>query len=61
MGTRVIPLSDRRRHFQLHDVAVSSHAIVGYGFSDSPMTHSADGGNTAAKTFGNLVVTLSHP
>jgi hypothetical protein len=34
---------------------------VGYGVSDAPMTHSADGNNTAARTFGPLQIRLSAP
>jgi hypothetical protein len=56
---RVVALSDQGRHFQLHDVALRAGAVVGFGFSDAPMTHSADGGNTAAKTFGMLRVELT--
>ena len=51
---RAFPLSDGGRHFNLFDVAVTTAAIVAHGFSDAPMTHSADGNNTAARTFGPL-------
>jgi hypothetical protein len=52
-------VSDGSRHFNLHDVVVLEQAIVGYGFADAPMTHSADGGNTAARTFGALQIRLA--
>jgi len=55
---RLIPLSDGSRHWNLHDVIEQNGHIVGYGFSDAPMTHSADGGNTAARTFGTLRIEL---
>jgi hypothetical protein len=58
---RVTPLSDGGRHFNLHDVALIGRSLVGYGFSDAPMTHSADGGRDAARTFGALRVELSPP
>jgi hypothetical protein len=57
----VIPASDGTRHYNLFDVAVTDRAIVAHGFSDAPMTHSADGGNTAARTFGPLQVRLQRP
>lgn len=57
--TRSLVLSDGSRHFNLHDLAVLEHQVVGYGFSDAPMTHSADGGNTAARTFGSLQIRLA--
>lgn len=60
-ATRVLPLSDGARHFNLHDLAVSSGTILAAGFSDAPMTHSADGGNHAARTFGPLRLTLALP
>jgi hypothetical protein len=58
---RLVPLDDGVRHFNLHDVVVISRggAVVGYGFSDAPMTHSGDGGNTAARTFGPLQLRLA--
>jgi len=56
--SRVIPLSDGARHWNLHDVELQSGHIVGYGFADAPMTHSADGGNTGQRTFGSLQVEL---
>ena len=60
-ASRTIPLTDGARHFNLFDVAVTDHAIVVHGFSDAPMTHSGDGGNTAARTFGPLRVRLDRP
>jgi hypothetical protein len=60
-GARVLAMSDGARHFNLHDVAVLDGAIVGVGFSDAPMTHSADGGNDAARTFGALRINLRLP
>ena len=55
---RPIPLSNGSRHWNLHDVTEQNGRIVGYGFADAPMTHSADGGNTAARTFGTLRIEL---
>jgi hypothetical protein len=55
---RLIPLSNGSRHWNLHDVIEQQGHIVGYGFSDAPMTHSADGGNTAERTFGTLRIEL---
>ena len=49
---------DGGRHFNLFDVTVTDRSIVANGFSDAPMTHSGDGGNTAARTFGPLRVRL---
>ena len=60
-ASRVLPLSDGGRHFNLFDVAVTDGAIVAHGFSDAPLTHSGDGGNTAARTFGPLRVRLDRP
>lgn len=56
---RVVPLSDGSRHYNLHDVAVRDDAIVGVGFSDAPMTHSADGVGSVARSFGPLQVLLA--
>lgn len=55
---RAITLSNGSRHWNLHDVTVQAGEIVGYGFSDAPMTHSADGNNTAQRTFGSLRIEL---
>jgi len=55
---RLVPLSDGSRHWNLHDVMVQSGGFVGFGFADAPMTHSADGGGTAARSFGSLWVRL---
>ncbi len=60
-ATRVLPLSSGVRHWNLHDVAVLDQALMGFGFSDAPMTHSADGNNTAERTFGPLQIRLSPP
>jgi hypothetical protein len=60
-SVRSLALSDGARHFNLHDVVVLDQDIIGYGFSDAPMTHSADGNNTAARTFGSLQVRLAAP
>jgi hypothetical protein len=60
-STRSLALSDGSRHSNLHDLVVLEHDIIGYGFSDAPMTHSADGGNTAARTFGSLQLRLAAP
>jgi hypothetical protein len=54
-------MSDGSRHFNLHDVKVTGDAIVAQGFSDAPMTHSADGGHTEARTFGPLRIRLTPP
>lgn len=59
--TRVVPLSGGARHMNLHDVVVLDQAIVGYGFSDAPMTHSADGGKHAERTYGPLHIRLTPP
>jgi hypothetical protein len=59
--SRVIPLSDTTRHWNLHDVVVHERAIIGYGLSDAPMTHSADGANHEARTFGSLQIRLETP
>ncbi|MET0791694.1 MAG: hypothetical protein ABW061_09260 [Polyangiaceae bacterium] len=55
---RLLPLSDGSRHWNLHDVLVHDGSYIGYGFADAPMTHSADGGGAAARTFGSLWVQL---
>jgi hypothetical protein len=60
-AARVIPMSDGTRHFNLFDALVVGDSVVAHGFSDAPMTHSADGGNTAARTFGPLRVRLDRP
>jgi hypothetical protein len=60
-GTRLFSMSDGTRHFNLFDVAIVDGAVVAHGFSDAPMTHSADGGNTAARTFGPLRIRLDLP
>ena len=57
-ATRVVSMSDGSRHFNLFDLAVTPTGIVAHGFSDAPMTHSGDGNNTAARTFGPLRVRL---
>ncbi|HEX2671702.1 MAG TPA: hypothetical protein VHM25_12560, partial [Polyangiaceae bacterium] len=56
--SRLIPLSDGSRHWNLHDVDSQSGRLVGYGFADAPMTHSADGGNTVQRSFGSLQIML---
>jgi hypothetical protein len=60
-ASRVLAVSDGSRHFNLHDLAVSNGAVFAAGFSDAPMTHSADGGNHAARTFGPLRLRLALP
>jgi hypothetical protein len=60
-ATRVVPLSDGTRHFNLHDVTLLGRSLVAHGFSDAPMTHSADGGNDEARTFGALRIELAEP
>jgi len=55
---RLVPLGDATRHWNLHDVLVERGSVIGYGFADAPMTHSADGGGAAARTFGSLRVQL---
>lgn len=59
-ASRVLPLSDGSRHFNLHDLAVADGAVFAHGFSDAPLTHSADGGD-AARTFGALRIVLKTP
>ncbi|HET9933919.1 MAG TPA: hypothetical protein VFQ35_24615, partial [Polyangiaceae bacterium] len=56
---RVIALSDGSRHFTLHDIVIAGSDALGFGFSDAPMTHSGDGNNAAARTFGPLRVRLA--
>lgn len=58
-ATRVVRLSDGERHYSLHDAVVLEDAIIGYGFSDAPMTHSADDDKHAERTFGPLQVRLA--
>jgi hypothetical protein len=58
---RLFPMTDGGRHFNLFDVTVAGDALVAHGFSDAPMTHSGDGGNTAARTFGPLRIRLDRP
>jgi hypothetical protein len=60
-GRRVFGASDGSRHHTLHDVLLTPHGVVAHGFSDAPMTHSADGGNDAARTFGALRLLLGVP
>jgi len=60
-ASRTIPMTDGTRHFNLFDLTVTDHAIIAHGFSDAPLTHSGDGGNTAARTFGPLRVRLDRP
>ncbi|HEY5962118.1 MAG TPA: hypothetical protein VIV60_36430, partial [Polyangiaceae bacterium] len=60
-SVRSFSMSDGTRHFTLHDVAVTANAIIGYGFADAPMTHSGDGDNASARTFGGLQIRLSSP
>jgi hypothetical protein len=59
--TRVVPLSTGARHFNLHDVTLEGQTLVGFGFSDAPLTHSADNGDDAARSFGPLQIRLSLP
>lgn len=56
---RIVEMSGGSRHFNLHDVHAQGGTIVGYGISDAPMTHSADGNQNAERTFGPLRVTLA--
>ena len=60
-ATRVLPMTDGSRHYNLHDVVVTETGIVAHGLSDAPMTHSADGGNDEARTFGALRIRLTPP
>jgi len=60
-ASRTLAMSDGSRHFNLFDVTVTDHAVIAHGFSDAPLTHSGDGGNTAARTFGPLRVRLDRP
>lgn len=57
-ATRVVPLSNGVRHWNLHDVVALDQAVVGYGVSDAPMTHSADGNADSERTFGPLQIRL---
>ena len=57
-AARVVPMTNGSRHYNLHDVTVSGSTIIAHGFADAPMTHSADGGNDAARTFGGLRLRL---
>ncbi len=56
---RTHTLSNGSRHFTLHDVLATDGTLEAYGFSDGPMTHSADNGDTPSKTFGPLVLRFS--
>jgi hypothetical protein len=49
-------LSNGSRPYTLHDLVTTDTSVEAYGFSDGPMTHSADGNDIPAKTFGPLVV-----
>jgi len=60
-SVRSLVLSNGSRHFNLHDLVVLEQDIIGYGFADAPMTHSADGNDTAARTFGSLQIRLAAP
>ncbi|HET7542145.1 MAG TPA: hypothetical protein VFK05_19895 [Polyangiaceae bacterium] len=55
---RSIPLGNGSRHWNLHDLTVQAGKLVGHGFSDAPMTHSADGNKTAERSFGTLRIEL---
>ena len=57
---RMVMLGDAARHYNLHDVMLLDDAIIGVGFADAPMTHSADGVGSMARTYGPLWVRLSH-
>ncbi|WP_147446507.1 hypothetical protein [Corallococcus sp. CA047B] len=46
------------RHFHLLGVDADGDSLVAVGLAEAPMTHSGDGGNTAAMTFGGLTVEL---
>ncbi|RKG75248.1 hypothetical protein [Corallococcus terminator] len=46
------------RHFHLLGVDTDGDSLVAVGLAEAPMTHSGDGGNTAAMTFGGLTVEL---
>ena len=52
-------MSSGSRHFHLHDVEVAHDAVIGYGLSDAPMTHSADGNKHAERSYGPLRLTLT--
>jgi hypothetical protein len=60
-ASRVLPLTDGSRHFNLHDLAVTEGAVFAHGFSDAPLTHSADGAHDDARTFGALRIVLEAP
>jgi hypothetical protein len=59
--SRLVSIGNQSRHWSLHDVQLEDGALVGYGVSDAPMTHSADGQQTAERTFGPLRVVLRRP
>ncbi|MCY1035260.1 hypothetical protein OV207_27685 [Corallococcus sp. BB11-1] len=46
------------RHFHLLGVDADAEALVAVGLAEAPMTHSGDGGDTAAMTFGGFNVEL---
>lgn len=46
------------RHALFYDVAIEGAELRVVGALDAPMTHSGDGGNTAATTFGALQIQL---
>lgn len=60
-SSRVVQLSDGTRHFHLHDVMITDDAVEAVGFSDSPMTHSADGNRDDQRTFGALRLRITAP
>jgi hypothetical protein len=60
-ASRIVSMTEGSRHFHLHDVAVENDSVMGYGLSDAPMTHSADGNKNAERTYGPLRLTLTPP
>jgi len=57
--TRTLPRPGVDRHGYLLDVTVTAAgAVVAVGLDDAPLTHSGDGGNQAAMTFGGNTVLL---
>jgi hypothetical protein len=56
---RVQGSGDKSRHFHLLGVDAQDGALVAVGLAQAPLTHSGDGGNSAAMTFGGLTVRLA--
>ncbi len=61
ISSRLAPLTGGGRHFTLHDLTLDadSAGLHAVGFADAPMTHSGDGGNVEAMTFGGLAIRIA--